>query len=275
MLGPLGLRKRIKRGDVVFGPLVQTFSPPVVEVLGLAGFDFVLLDREHGPLTIRDVEELLRACSSTAVAPLVRMRHHGTADFTAVLDTGIAGVHVPRVESREDVESVVRSTRFHPMGNRGLNPFVRAANYSHQSVAEFTEQSNAEVVIVIAVEGQSALTQLDAILKVPGIDVVFLGPYDISHSLGIPGQVTHPRVIEAVSAGMRKVREHGLAPGVFSSTLEGAHLWLSHGVQYVVYSVDTRLCLEVAQERVQQLRESVAGANRRGREKAVAPKRGS
>jgi 4-hydroxy-2-oxoheptanedioate aldolase len=260
---------------VVFGPLVQTYAPAVVEVLGLAGFDFVVFDREHGPLTTRDVEELARACGSTMIAPLVRMRHHSTFDFTSVLDTGVAGVHVPRVESPEDVESVVRSTRFHPLGNRGLNPFVRAANYSSQPVAEFTEQSNNEVVIVIAVEGQSALSHLDSLLDVPGIDVVFLGPYDISHSLGIPGQVSHPRVVEAVSAGMRKIRDRGVAPGVFASTVEGVRLWLSHGVQYVVHSVDTRLCFEVAQERVQQLRETVDAMNKDVSEKRAAPGRGS
>ncbi len=147
---------------------------------------------------------------------------------------------------------------------------MRAADFSHQPVSEFTEQSNAEVVIVIAVEAGSVLKQLDSILSVPGVDAVFLGPYDISHSLGVPGQITHPQVVEAVSKAMDKVRERGLAPGVFTSTVEGARMWLQHGVQYVVYSVDTRLCLEVARERVQRLQDLLTEAPGRTGERIAA-----
>jgi 4-hydroxy-2-oxoheptanedioate aldolase len=254
MLLAAGFRQRLRQGEVVFGPLVQIPSPALMEVFGLAGFDFVLLDREHGPLSVGDVELLARACGRTNLTPLVRVREHSAAEITPILDTGVAGIHVPHVDSPEKAESIVRVARFYPQGKRGLNPFVRAADYSCQPVSEFTAASNQEVTVVICVEGRSGLERLDEILSVGSVDVVFLGPYDISQSLGLPGEVSHPRVMEAVSAGVRKVLGRGLAAGVFASTVEVAQLWVERGVQYVVFSLDSRLCLEIAREKVQALR---------------------
>lgn len=253
MLLPTGLKKRLKDGDVLFGPLVQVPSPALVEVLGLAGFDFVVFDREHGALSVMDIETLARGCGSTGIASLVRLRSSVAAEISAALDTGVAGVHVPRVESPETARAIVKAARFCPAGERGLNPFVRAASYSYQPVEDFVGESNAEVVVVICVEGATALEKLDQILAVDGIDVIFLGPYDISHALGIPGQVNHPRVVKAVSDAMQKVVRSGLAAGVFTSTIEGARLWSKQGAQYIVFSVDTRLYLEGGMLKVQEL----------------------
>jgi 4-hydroxy-2-oxoheptanedioate aldolase len=264
VLLPVGFGDRLRRGEVLFGPLVQISSPALMEVLGLAGFDFVVLDREHGALSVMDIELLARACASTGLTPLVRLRSPVAAEISAVLDTGVAGVHVPRVESPETAVAVVKAARFFPAGHRGLNPFVRAASYSHDSVAEFVTKSNQEVVVVICVEGSVALTRLDEILAVEGIDVIFLGPYDISHALGIPGEVTHPRVIEAVGGAMSRVVGHGLVAGVFTSTVEGARLWAERGAQYIVFSVDTRLYLESGKLTVQELRALKGEARSRG-----------
>ncbi len=256
MIAPTGFRERLRRGEVVFGPLVQSPAVSVVEVLGLGGFDFVLFDQEHGPISVGDVAALTAACCGTSTAPLVRLRSSFPPDISAILDCGVAGIHAPRVDSAETAASIVRASRFHPEGSRGLNPFVRAASYSQQHIDEFITAANREVTIIISIEGRAAIEHLDEVIAVRGIDVVFFGPYDLSNALGVPGQIFHPVVVEKLKSSVQKVKRVGIAPGVFAETVEAALRWVECGVQYIVFSVDTRLLFEVTQERVRDLRQS-------------------
>jgi 4-hydroxy-2-oxoheptanedioate aldolase len=254
MLIDFGFRQRLRRGEVVFGPLVQSSCASLVEVLGLGGFDFVLLDQEHGAISIKDVESAARAGKCVGIPCLVRLRNSSATEITAVLDTGVGGVHVPHVNSADTARLVVDLSRFHPDGKRGLNPFVRAAGFSAQPVGRFISASNEEVTVVISVEGLTAITHLDEILKVEGIDAVFLGPYDLSNALGFPGEISHPNVVRALGTAIRQITAAGKAAGIFTSTVEDAEIWIQRGVQYVVFSVDSKLLLDIAQERVQKLR---------------------
>jgi 4-hydroxy-2-oxoheptanedioate aldolase len=202
-----------------------------------------------------DVEVLVRACASTRIVPLVRLRTWRESEIAAVFDTGATGIHVPRIESAEQARAVVQAARFDPDGTRGLNPFVRAASYSHQRVNEFIALSNRELVVVICVEGSTAINKLDEILDVGGVDAIFVGPYDISQSLGLAGEVHHPRVIDTVEGVIRRIKGRGLVAGVFANSVDAAGLWVERGAGYILFSVDTRLFLEAASAKVQGLHE--------------------
>jgi 4-hydroxy-2-oxoheptanedioate aldolase len=218
------------------GTFVQIPSPQVVEILGYAGFDFVVIDGEHGAVNPETVESMIRTGEGVGIAPMVRVAHCDPASIRLPLDWGAAGVHVPQVESLEMAELAARSARFHPFGERGLQPFVRAAKYRSYPTAEFLAKANEEVTVVVHIEGRGGLRDLDAILATPGIDVVFLGPYDLSQALGIPGQVGDPRIESAILDAVAKRGSKTI--GTYADTADRARYWFERGVDYVTLGLD-------------------------------------
>lgn len=237
----------------VFGVFAKTCDPAFVEVLGHAGADFVILDMEHGPASPETLQNLIRGAQVAGILPVVRVPE-GRDDLVGkVLDLGACGVQVPHVTTPDDVRRVLELARFHPLGHRGVCRFVRAASYSAVAKQDYFRQAN-EALIVLQLEGKAALGHLDAILDVGGFDVVFVGPYDLSQSLGVPGQIEHPEVIartrEIVAAGLRR----GIAVGNFSDTPAQAAGWAREGIRYLSCSVDVGLFYEKAQETVASFR---------------------
>jgi 4-hydroxy-2-oxoheptanedioate aldolase len=249
-----GLNRRLRNGEVLFGVIVEIPDPAIVEILGLAGFDFALIDCEHGAIDLQTVASLVRACHSTPIAPLVRTAGSSPAETLRVLDGGVAGIHVPHVKTRHQAEELVQSARYHPQGNRGLNPFVRAAGFSAQPVQDYMQTANEETLVTISVEGQEGVANIDEILSVQGVDVVFVGPYDLSESLGLPGQVSHPSVTDLIIKLLERIRASGKAPGIFCNSVTAAKTWVGRGVQYVVFSVDAKIYLDACTEANRALR---------------------
>lgn len=233
------------------GTFVQIPSPQVVEILGLAGFDFVVIDGEHGAIGPETVENMIRAAECVGIAPMVRVAHCDPASIRLPLDWGATGVHVPQVESVEMARLAAQSARFHPRGFRGLQPFVRAAKYRSYPTAEFLENANRDVQVVVHVEGTGGLAALDEILAVDGIDVVFLGPYDLSQALGIPGQVDDPRIEAAIRAAVAKKGAKTI--GTYANTPQNARKWGTLGVDYVTLGLDSGHLLQATKELVLQV----------------------
>src|SRR5690606_4082034 len=162
------------------------------------------------------------------------------------LDLGAVGLHIPQVATANDAERAVRAVRFAPQGERGFNPFVRDGRYGSLPVEELRREAVDDTLIVLHIEAQGALREIDAILSVDGVDVAFLGPYDLSQTLGVPGEVTHPSVLEALRAIVSSARERGVTVGCFAKNPDEAALWMREGVRYLAYSVDAHLFLEAA-----------------------------
>ena len=190
------LRDRLKEGEIVFGPFMKLASPQVVEIAGFAGFDFVILDMEHGPLCFETIENLVRAAEVVDIAPLVRVYDKKPSLIVRSLDVGAEGVLVPHISSVVEAESLVDTARFNPHGERGVCRYVRAAKFSSLDRYSYFDEANRNTLVIAMIEGEDGIANLDQILSVVGIDVVFIGPYDLSQSLGIPGQVTDARVIK-------------------------------------------------------------------------------
>ena len=249
----------MRNGDVLFGVIVEIPDPAIVEILGLAGFDFALIDCEHGAIDLQTVASLVRACHSTSIAPLVRTAGSSTVETLRVLDCGVAGIHVPHVKTRRQAEELIQSARYHPQGNRGLNPFVRSASFSAQPVRDYMQTANEETLLTISVEGHEGVANIDEIVSVQGVDVVFVGPYDLSESLGLPGQVSHPSVTDLILKVVGRIRASGKAPGIFCDTVTAAENWVGKGVQYVVFSVDAKIFLDACTEAYRALRSGLPG----------------
>jgi 2-keto-3-deoxy-L-rhamnonate aldolase RhmA len=248
------LKKKLQRGETVIGPFMCASHGSFVEVVGLAGFDFAILDMEHGPLEVQTVEELCRAAHGVNLTPIVRVRKNDGPQIQRALDIGSGGVQVPQIETKEDAELAVRSAKYQPWGMRGLSFYTRAGDYTINGIAGLTDRLNQEQLLIVHVEGKRGLENLDEIIKVPHIDVIFLGPYDLSQSFGIPGQVDDPRVVKGMETATAKIRAAGKVTGTFASNAQRAKRWMDAGIQYISISVDVGIFAEACKGLVAQLR---------------------
>jgi 4-hydroxy-2-oxoheptanedioate aldolase len=227
-------------------PLVATFSmiasPIVVELLAKAGYDAVVLDTEHGPLGPESLNVLVPAASGAGIAPIVRVRTNEASLIGGALDVGAAAVLVPQIESAADAARAVAAARFGPGGRRGTNPYVRAAGYA--ATPDWFARANRESAVLVMVEGAAGIADLDAIVATPGLDGIFIGPFDLSQSLGVPGQVEHPDVLARIEGIVRTSTSSGVATAVFAPTPALARRWLDLGVRLVAVSFDTALALD-------------------------------
>ncbi|HVC20356.1 MAG TPA: aldolase/citrate lyase family protein [Vicinamibacterales bacterium] len=236
------LPERLRTGS----PLVTTFSmiasPMIVELLARAGFDAVVLDAEHGPLGPESLNVLIPAARAANLPPIVRVRANEPSLIGAALDVGAAGVIVPQIESAAAAAAAVSAARFAPDGRRGVNPYVRAAGYA--AGVEWYPQANRETAVLVMVEGAAGIAALPEILAVPGLDGIFIGPFDLSQALGRPGDVEHPEVVARVTAIVAAAQARHVATGIFAPTPALARRWLDLGVRLVAVSFDTALALD-------------------------------
>lgn len=227
----------------VIGPFSKTEDPAFIEAMGHAGFDFVILDLEHGPNNVKGIQNLIRAAQITGLLPIVRIKEDTPSLIGEVLDVGAGGIQVPQVTTAEAAREVIKRARFAPEGMRGVCRFVRAADYSSLDRFAYFRQAN-EAVLVLQLEGSEAIRNLDSILEVEGFDIIFIGPYDLSQSLGVAGQIDHPLVAEKMVEIIGKCQAKGVAVGTFVDTIENAIRWKAAGVNYLAYSVDVGIFYE-------------------------------
>jgi 4-hydroxy-2-oxoheptanedioate aldolase len=251
---PEPLKARLQRGEMSYGPFMKLAEPAAVEVFALAGFDHVIIDMEHGPLSVETAQNLVRAGRLHGLAPLIRVPRNDASEILRALDIGAEGVHVPQINSAEAAREAVDACYFHPLGRRGVCRFVRAAQYTHIPAPEHFAASNERVLPVLHIEGQAGVAALPEILQVPNLGVVFLGPYDLSQSCGVPGEVTHPLVVEKMREAVALARSRGVVVGTFVDNAERARVWREAGVGYICYSVDVGLLYEKSAEVVKALR---------------------
>jgi len=231
------------RDRPVIGPFSKTTDPAVVEVMGLSGFDFLILDMEHGPHDVSSLGNLIRAAESVDMLPVVRVR--GVADIGPVLDQGAGAVQIPHVNSADDARRAVDAAKFAPQGHRGVCRYVRAARHSTTERSAYFRAAN-EVLVIAQVEGQEGVARLEEILEVPGVDIIFVGVYDLSQAVGRSGEVAHPDVQRLLDHVCRTCRERGRAVGTFVESVEIARQLAQKGVHYLCYGVDIGLMADAA-----------------------------
>lgn len=237
----------------VFGPFSKTSDPAFIEIMGNSGFDFVILDLEHGPTSVQHLQNLIRAAEISGIFPIVRVKEHNLSVIGEVLDIGAGGIQVPQISDDRTAREVIQAAKFSPEGARGVCRFVRAADYSSMDRFQYFKEAN-ETVVILQIEGKEALANLEKILAVPGIDIVFIGPYDLSQSLGIPGQVNNPSLIEEMKKIVNSCLKHKVTVGTFVDTVEGAKKWRDQGVKYLSYSVDVGLFYEKCRADVEAMK---------------------
>jgi 4-hydroxy-2-oxoheptanedioate aldolase len=252
---PNEIRHRLHNGEVLFGVFCKTTSPEMIECLGYSGFDFCILDQEHGPIGMETLQNLVRAAEASNICPIVRVQEINELGISHPLDVGAAGVQVPQVNSFADAKRVIELSRFAPRGKRGVCRFVRAARFSGLDRNEYFSKAN-ETIIILQLEG-SAIDAYKEVVKLEDVDVFFIGPYDISQTLGMTGQIDAPEVQKKIKEIISIARTNGKAVGIFADTPEQVRRWIEAGCQYIAYSVDYGIFLDAARKLNMVLKECI------------------
>jgi 4-hydroxy-2-oxoheptanedioate aldolase len=245
------LRERVLDGERLAGTFVQTPSAVVPELLGSLGVDFVCIDQEHSAMGPETVQALVSGAELGGVPAVVRTPDASPAHIGAALDSGAAGVIVPRVSSATTAAEVVRSSRYPPLGERGLGP-GRAASYGRR-IANALADANDETLVGIQLETRAAVDALEQIVAVDGIDLVFVGPGDLSASLGLEGGMQDPRLSETIARVIARARAAGRAVGLFTLDAD-ASARAAHDVEFLIVGSDLAFLASSVEHAWKQLR---------------------
>lgn len=235
------MKEKLLSGRPAFGVSVMFPSPQVVEMVGRLGFDWVLIDCEHGSTSPESVELMVMAAELAGLTPIARPWTNSPEAILRLMDRGVMGVQIPHVNTAADARRAVESVKFHPLGNRGLAAGTRPANYGFGvSPADYVVEANRETLVCVQLEEAEALHNLGEILQVEGVDVLFVGPSDLSQSMGHPGRSDVPEVREAMNQAFAAIVAAGKVPGSAGNT-QAIRGYLQKGVRYLYTHLTTLL----------------------------------
>jgi 4-hydroxy-2-oxoheptanedioate aldolase len=237
------LKKALKKGKVIYGPWCTIPSASVINIIASTGVDFVIIDMEHGAHTFETVEQMIRAAEVENCSPFVRVARNDESLVLNALDLGAHGVVIPHIELTSDAKMAVASAKYYPMGTRGFSPFTRAGGYSKDNVRIHAESQNEETLVILILEGKESIDRLEDVLAMEyaaeGIDVIYVGAYDLSQALGLPGQVDHPEVRKRLEISIKKIRKAGIAAGGYvAKNVEDIRWMKEMGMQLITLLPD-------------------------------------
>jgi len=238
-------KHRLAAGEKLIGTLVSLRAPEAAEIMRRAGFDWLFLDAEHGPLEAGDFPDLMRA-AGPGTPCLVRVAEAAAVPIKKALDAGADGIIAPMVNSAKQAEQVVRFAKYPPEGERGVG-LCRAHGYG-LSFQDYMDRANRDLAVVVQAEHIDAVKDIDAIAAVEGIDAVMVGPYDLSASMGRTGDVHHPEVTAAIDRVTETCRRAGVRLGIFGMTAEAVLPYIEKGYTMIIVGVDALLMGQAARE---------------------------
>jgi len=232
------LKTQLKAGKRVFGTWSMLASASAVNVIGQAGLDFVVIDMEHGPMSFETVERQIYAAESAGCTPIVRLGEGHEPTILHALEVGAQSLLVSHVSTADEARKIVRAAKYYPEGDRGLSPFTRNHGYSTVGLPDKLQKANDQMFIGVLVEGEEGIRNIPEIAAVPGLDMIYLGVYDMAQSAGVAGDIKHPKVIAAVQDSVAKIEKHGLVAGSVASDQEYLKLLFDSGFRFLSYLVD-------------------------------------
>ncbi len=246
----VSFRARLKNGEKLLGSMVSLPSPPIAEILVDAGFEWLFIDTEHGPISHNEIVALVNAARPCPC--IVRVPDHSEVAIKSVLDLGVDGIIVPLVNSAEEAARVLSFAKYPPQGRRSVG-IARAQGYGFH-FANYVQRANEDTAVILQIEHIDGVSDIDRILEVPGIDAIFLGPYDLSASLGKIGQITDPEVVAAIDKVKAAVSAKGLPLGLFGVTADALSHAFSTGYSLLAVGTDTIFLGTAAREAFKKLK---------------------
>ncbi|MDV3244028.1 MAG: aldolase/citrate lyase family protein [Nitrososphaerales archaeon] len=246
------LKKELRSGRVTLGTWVTIAHPDVPDLLEALGFDWLVFDTEHGPIGSESLAKMIQAVDGEKVCPIVRVGATDQFLIKSALDMGAHGVVCPLVSSQKEAKEAARFVKYPPAGVRGVGP-RKAADYG-LSFAEYIRTANEATLLVAQIETQEAVDNVEGILSVPEVDVAFVGPSDLTMSLGLLDDRSNPRVMDAMKKVVRSCESHRKVPGVLAATPEEAKLAVSLGFRFIGLGSDTRFMIAGARSFIDSAR---------------------
>lgn len=249
------LKQRLADNELTIGSWVTLGHPSIAEIMASAGFDWLVIDAEHSTIELSEVQTLIQAMDARDCPAIVRVTSNDANQIKRVMDAGASGVMVPFIKTAADAEAAIRHTRYPPRGRRGVG-LARAQGYGADFEAYVDWLTNRSVVVVM-IEHRDAVDNIDEILAVDDIDAFIIGPYDLSASMGRPGDVTHPEVLEAIARTREAGLAHAKAGGihVVEPDVEELCRQIDSGYRFLGYTLDTRILDSVCRRDLARIRD--------------------
>lgn len=232
------LKSKLKAGERVFGTWSMLSSPIVMDVISTAGMDFVIIDMEHGATSFETAQNQIFATRSPACTPIVRLGEGSEATILRALEIGTQGLMVSHIATAQEAQEVVKAAKYYPEGERGLSPFTRNHDYSDENLPAKLRFANEQMFLGVLVEGEEGIKNLEQIANVPGLDMVYLGLYDLSQAVGVPGELNHPKVLKLVKECVKIIESKGLAAGSVARDRDYIKILFEAGFRFISYRVD-------------------------------------
>ncbi len=257
------VKEKLRSGQLVYGAWITIPNNAVAEIMALAGFDFLVIDTEHGAINVESVQFLIQALSATETIPIVRLPGIDRAHVTKILDVGPRGVIVPMVNSRDEAVAAVRAVRYPPEGSRGIG-LGRAHRFDPHYRDEYLKIANGSMLVGVQIEHRDAVDRAEEIVSTPGVDLVLLGPADLAGSLGYAGQSGHPEVAKAVEKVVRACRQAGTAMGIPVGGPTDLETRVRQGFQFFNLGADAVFLGQACKNRLSEARKTIADMARPG-----------
>ncbi|MGD8258042.1 MAG: aldolase/citrate lyase family protein [Desulfobacterales bacterium] len=245
-------RQRLLNGDVLVGTIITIPSPEIAEIMAEVGFDYLWIDTEHSPFNARGAQSVLQAADSRCPC-VIRIPGIDDVWIKKALDTGATGIIAPQVKTAAEAEAIVRMCKYPPQGTRGVG-IGRAHKYGLR-FQEYMQNANENVAVILQAETTDAVTNIADIVKVAGVDAIFIGPYDLSASLGKMGELSDPEVQKAITTITEHCENAGVRLGIFADTAESAQTFIQKGFNFIVISTDGLLMARAAKTILSDLKE--------------------
>jgi 2-keto-3-deoxy-L-rhamnonate aldolase RhmA len=246
------LKDSLRKGIVAFGVFVQIGHPDITEILSTLGFDWIVLDAEHGPLGFETMQIMLQAMSGNKTIPIIRVPWNDPVSIKRALDIGAYGLLIPLVSSRREAEDAVRAMRYPPRGIRGVGP--RRASRYFLDFKEYVSTADNELLTIVQIETKEALNNISEILSVDGVDAYFLGPADLSSALGHIGEFQHQEVEEAIMKTLEAGKKAHKIGGIYGLGMDDVQRRIEQGFQFIAIGSDTRFLVGSALESLNKIR---------------------
>jgi 2-keto-3-deoxy-L-rhamnonate aldolase RhmA len=247
----MNFTQRLRQNDLLLGTMLTLPSPELAEIISSCGYDWLFMDGEHGSLSTLDWQRMLQAVAGRSAA-IIRVATNSEREIKKVLDIGADGIIAPQVNTADEARHVVACCKYPPQGIRGVG-LARAQGYG-RNFADYMETANDNIAVIVQAEHIDAVNNIDQIVEVEGIDAVFIGPYDLSASMGLMGQVDHPEVVEAIDRVGQACQQRDIPLGYFGTTAESVQDYVRKGYHLICAGTDAGFVNAGAEQMLQDLR---------------------
>ncbi len=235
------LDKLNNSNEICFGSWSIIYHPMLIEIISSNKLDFLIFDSEHGPWSFDQVANASMICEKNHVSPILRVSDINRGTISKALDCGIHGVQIPNIENKTEIDNIRKFSKFPPIGKRGFSPFTRASNYSSIYSDDFVKKTNDKLLNIIHIENKEGLENIDEILEQDDIDIVFIGLFDLSMMLNLPGKIDHQEVLDSFSLLAKKVIASKKILGSIATRANQINFLAEHSVRYLTFSADCQL----------------------------------